>query len=293
MLQKAEGKPQDAPPMIRSSRRKQTKYAQDSVMQLSVDGTLQHGGLSWSKPHEMSGQTFSVQEQWNMFKKTRAETQKLGTALEKRYNPGAILNNPPMPEDVTLEMLMAAQTHMGHNTSKWNPANARYIYGVREGTHIISLETTAAHLRRAARVVEEVAYHGGIILFVGTRNGQMEIVSRSAQMAGAYQLFTKWAPGTITNRDVMLDGHTTKVIDENDRHLPNFERYDLKSRPLMPDLVVCLNPQENYTMLYECGLATIPTIGIIDTDTDPTWVTYGIPANDDRYVVCFVPPDLS
>lgn len=268
-------------PKIRSSRRKQSKWAQDSVFQLSVDGTIKHQGDAWTKPHELGGEMYSVHEQWDMFKRNNANTKKFGSDLKKRYDPGEMLRNPPLPEDITLEMLMAAQTHMGHNVKKWNPANAKYIYGQREGTHIIALETTAAHLRRAARVVEEVAYHGGIILFVGTRNGQMEIVSRTAQMAGAYQLFTKWAPGTITNRDVMLDGHTTKVVDEVDDQLPDFERYDLKSRPMTPDLVVCLNPQENYTMLYECGLATIPTIGIIDTDTDPTWVTYGIPANDD------------
>lgn len=177
---------------------------------------------------------------------------------------------------------MAAQAHMGHNTSLWNPANARYIYGVRQGIHIISLETTATHLRRAARVVEEVAYRGGLILFVGTRPGQRPIVVRAAELARACHLFTKWRPGTITNREQLLGGVPLTVVDELDRPLSGFEDHLHDRRPLAPDLVVCLNPKENMTLLYECSLAKVPTIGIIDTNTNPAWVTYQIPANDDR-----------
>jgi small subunit ribosomal protein S2 len=148
--------------------------------------------------------------------------------------------------------------------------------------HIISLETTAAHLRRAARVVEEVSYRGGLILFVGTRKMQMEIVARAAELSGACHLFTRWTPGSITNRDVLLKSRSTKMVNETDRKLDDFDKYTGTSRPLVPDLVVCLNPLENYTLLYECGLTNVPTIGIIDTDADPSWVTYTIPANDDR-----------
>ena len=153
---------------------------------------------------------------------------------------------------------------------------------MRQGIHVISLETTAAHLRRAARVVEEVAYRGGVTLFVGTRKGQMEIVTKAAEMAGACHLFTKWTPGAITNRDVILKTQGTKVVDHLDGELDGFDMYKGMARPLLPDLVVCLNPLENYTMLYECGLKNIPTIGVIDTNVDPSWVTYTIPANDDR-----------
>lgn len=171
---------------------------------------------------------------------------------------------------------------MGHNKASWNPANGRYIFGERDGIHIISLETTQTHLRRAARVVEEVAYHGGLILLAGTRPGQMPIVVRMAELAGACHLFQKWTPGTITNRDTLLAGGVLQIVDEKDRPLPGFEKHLMERRPVIPDLVICLNPLENYTLLKECGMANIPTIGIIDTDADPTWVTYQIPANDDR-----------
>lgn len=177
---------------------------------------------------------------------------------------------------------MASQAHMGHSTALWNPSNSRYIYGVREGVHIIALEQTAAELRRASRVVEEVAYYGGIILFVGTRPGQMPIVVRAAELAGGFHLFSKWTPGTITNRDQILGPMELRIVDEMDRPVEGFDRHLLDRRPVVPDLVICLNPLENHPMLRECSQENVPTIGVVDTNCDPALVTYTIPANDDR-----------
>jgi len=73
-----------------------------------------------------------------------------------------------------------------------------------------------------------------------------------------------------------------KVLDEMDREVGGFEEQLSGQGVLKPDLVVCMNPLENYVLLHECGLNNIPTIGVIDTDANPTWVTYPIPANDDR-----------
>ncbi|KAM0510945.1 hypothetical protein ACHAPE_010376 [Trichoderma viride] len=269
-----------APKMVSSSKKKQ-KIVEEVIMTLGANSSQQHHGTAWTKSHQRGKQNLTPSQQYAEFQRIQKNTRSLGSKLEKRYIPTEIISNPPRPEDVTLELLMASQTHMGHNTSLWNPANSRYIYGVRQGVHVISLETTAAHLRRAARVVEEVAYRGGIILFVGTRKGQMEIVTRASELAGAYHLFTKWTPGAITNRDVILKTQGMKVVDHMDTELDGFDMFKGTARPLLPDLVVCLNPLENYTLLYECGLKNIPTIGVIDTNTDPSWVTYTIPANDD------------
>ncbi|KAI1174762.1 37S ribosomal protein MRP4 [Nemania sp. FL0916] len=211
----------------------------------------------------------------------RAQIGKLGTDVSTPYRPGDVFTNPPGPGDVTLELLMASQAHMGHHTSLWNPANARYIYGIRQGIHIISLEQTAAHLRRAARVVEEVAYRGGLILFVGTRPGQSQLVSSAARLARGCHLFSKWVPGSITNSDVILRGLPLTMLDENDEPVAGYDRHLQECRPLVPDLVVCFNPRENYTLLHECSQVNVPTIGVVDTNTEPTWVSYVIPANDD------------
>lgn len=179
----------------------------------------------------------------------------------------------------------------------WNPANQRYILGVRQGIHILCLETIAAHLRRAAKIVEGVSEKGGLILFVGTRPGQERAVVKAAKLAGGCHLFERWTPGAITNASQILGHGKVVEMDMRDRvkfKSPHVEAADTQkstdseppkpedvNKPVKPDLVVCLNPLENYILLHECGLYGIPTIGIIDTDADPTWVTYPIPANDD------------
>ncbi len=209
-------------------------------------------------------------------------TKHLGTTIDpNRYQPHKLLTQPPFPSDITLELLLASQAHLGHKTSHWNPMNSRYIFGIRQGIHIISLDQTAAHLRRACRVVSGVAERGGLILFVGTRPGQDRCVVKAAQMAGACHLFERWTPGSITNGHQILGQCKMKVVDELDREIKGFDEELRERQVLKPDLVVCLNPLENWIMLHECGLNTIPTIGIIDTDANPTWVTYPIPANDD------------
>ena len=154
---------------------------------------------------------------------------------------------------------------------------------MRQGVHIFSLEAIAAHLRRAAKVVEGVAYHGGIILFVGTRPGQAAAVVKAAQLAKACHIFDSWTPGSITNSEQILARCGIKAVDKDDKVIEEAEEKLKEWRALKPDLVVVMNPIENYTLLHECGLNNIPTIGVIDTNADPTWVTYPIPANDDRY----------
>ncbi|KAF1982039.1 putative 40S ribosomal protein S2, partial [Aulographum hederae CBS 113979] len=205
----------------------------------------------------------------------------LGATVAPHYKPHLLVNNPHSPADITLELLLASQAHLGHATSLWHPANSQYIFGIRDGIHIISLEVTAAHLRRAAKVVSSVTEHGGLVLFVGTRNGQHRCVVKAAELSGGYHVFERWIPGTLTNGPQILARCRSKVVDERDREIPGFEEQLHNRPPIRPDLVVCLNPMENNVLLQECAAHNIPTIGIIDTNANPTWVTYPIPANDD------------
>ncbi|KAF2870995.1 ribosomal protein S2, flavodoxin-like domain-containing protein [Massariosphaeria phaeospora] len=223
----------------------------------------------------------SVAEQYHLYKQQQQQLGHLGTEISQHYQPHTLLNNPPSAADVTLELLLASEAHQGHATSLWNPANARYIHGIRQGVHIISLEVTAAHLRRAAKVVQEVSKQGGMVLFVGTRDGQDRAVVRAAELARGYHLFERWIPGSITNGQQILGKCRMKVVNEKDEEIVGFEEQLDERSVLRPDLVVCLNPPENYVLLHECALNNIPTIGVIDTNADPTWVTYPIPANDD------------
>ncbi|KAL8725392.1 MAG: hypothetical protein Q9181_006434 [Wetmoreana brouardii] len=222
-----------------------------------------------------------VAETYHALQRQQSLTSHLGTSLTPNYEPHTLLTNPPSPSDITLPLLLASQSHLGHSTSLWNPMNSRYIFGIRSGIHVISLDITAAHLRRACRVVSGVAERGGLILFVGTRPNQSRCVVNAAKLAGGCHLFERWTPGSITNGHQILGRCKMLVVDEFDRPIPGYEN-ELFERPVLkPDLVVCLNPLENWVMLHECGLHGIPTVGIIDTDANPTWVTYPIPANDD------------
>ncbi|KAI1916762.1 hypothetical protein LOZ12_002079 [Ophidiomyces ophidiicola] len=220
-------------------------------------------------------------EQFENAMTRRNQFNKFGSKILGKYLPDDLLNNPPRPSEITLEILLASQTHLGHATALWNPRNSSYIFGIREGIHIISLEVTAAYLRRAAKIVEEVSRRGGLVLFVGTRENQSRAVVRAAELAKGYHVFTRWVPGSITNGEQLLKGCALKVVDEFDNQLPQYDE-NLKNKPVLrPDLVVCLNPMENVVLLRECRAYNIPTIGVIDTDADVTRVTYPIPANDD------------
>lgn len=130
-------------------------------------------------------------------------------------------------------------------------------------------------------MVTGVAERGGLILFAGTRPGHQRLVTQAASLAGGYHVFERWVSGAITNRNQILGSCRLKVVDHLDRNIPGQEDLIRKEPALKPDLVICLNPLENWVLLHECALEGIPTIGVIDTDANPTWVTYPIPANDD------------
>ncbi|KAK5105498.1 hypothetical protein LTS08_001775 [Lithohypha guttulata] len=206
-----------------------------------------------------------------------------GTEMLDVYHPSTIIEDPPMPSTVTLEMLLANQCHLGHATQLWHPGNSSYIFGIRNGIHIISLEITLSYLRRAARVVQEVARRGGIILFVGTKKNTKDVVVTSALRAEAYHIFSRWIPGSLTNGQQILDRANIKVVNGQDEELSQYaEALENENRSVLrPDLVIVLNPVENEVCLHECGIYNIPTIGIVDTNVNPAWVTYPIPGNDD------------
>jgi small subunit ribosomal protein S2 len=228
--------------------------------------------------------TYSNKHDFDVKQHRLKELSMIGSSMIYAYEPQVAFKRPPTAAKLTLPMLMAAQTHLGHATSLWNPRNSSYIFGIRDGIHIISLDATYAYLRRAAKVVQEVARKGGMILFVGTRDNQEEIVVRAAQRAGGYHIFDRWVPGSLTNGQQILGHCRLKVVDVKDKELPQYTSLlsgDSGYPVLRPDLVVCLNPLENEVCLHECGLHTVPTIGVIDTDADASWVTYPIPANDD------------
>ncbi|KAG5513591.1 hypothetical protein PMAC_001023 [Pneumocystis sp. 'macacae'] len=206
----------------------------------------------------------------------------IGSIVLDKYQPHKNIHKPLSQKHLTLSLLLSSQAHMGHSTSLWNITTQPYIYGIRQGIHIINLDITISHLRRACTVVSNIVAKNGIILFVGTRKGQKNCIIQAAKRTNGFHIFDRWIPGAITNGlQVLKHGKIKKsTITINEKKIPqkNNTKYLFS---LLPDLVICLNPIENKILLQECAKTHIPTIGIIDTDADPTCVTYPIPCNDD------------
>nr|CAG8540522.1 1181_t:CDS:2 [Entrophospora candida] len=174
------------------------------------------------------------------------------------------------PYELTLSTLMSANLHLGHSSTLWNPINSSFIYGIRHGINIINLDYTLIYLRRACKIVKEVSYRGGIIIFMGTRGDEFSKATiKAARFCQQYQISKRWIPGTLTNTQQILG----KLIHKK----PG----DFISKVFKPDLIILLNPLENSIALEETKVCNIPTIGIVDTDFDPRKVTWPIPANDD------------
>ncbi|KAF5092201.1 hypothetical protein D0Z03_002985 [Geotrichum reessii] len=205
----------------------------------------------------------------------------LGSAISNVYRPHEDVLKPKTVEQTTLETLLAAGLHLGHSTSLFRPSTQPYIYGERDGIHIINLDQTIVHLRRAAKVAEKIAEEGGLILFVGTRPGQQRSLELAAKRSGGYYVHRRWIPGTLTNSREISNLWEKREVDMGDRPTERLLSPRLKRSLIKPDLVVLLNPVENRNAIYECIQSNVPTVGIVDTDSEPSLLTYPIPGNDD------------
>ncbi|KAK9373811.1 mitochondrial 37S ribosomal protein uS2m [Lipomyces chichibuensis] len=232
------------------------------------------GNTVFSAPNEPFTETELYYRQLNNAKLNGS----LGAQPSPAYSPRKSLKNPPAPNETTVSMLVAAGAHLGHNTQRLRQSNLPFIYGKRDGIHIIDLDKTIAYLRRACKVVTAVAERGGLILVVGTRPGQEDVVALTAKRMRGYHIIKNWVPGLLTNATQVLGVRDKKVVDMADREI-----FGIKPAPgnVIPDLVIVLNPIENRVALLECKAKMVPTIGIVDTDMEHTLLTYPIPANDD------------
>jgi ribosomal protein S2 len=149
-----------------------------------------------------------------------------------RYSPNRDLKNPVKPRDVTVEQLLAAGSHIGHNKSACHPAMKPFISGLLDTTHIINLDYTLAHLRRACTIVREVSFRHGVILIIGTRKGHKTILTSATDRMGAYILSTKWIPGILTNGEKVLHrGYVKEEPTAIRKYVTGMTREELNSLP--------------------------------------------------------------
>jgi small subunit ribosomal protein S2 len=167
----------------------------------------------------------------------------------------------------SLQALMDAGLHYGNSTEVWHRNALPFIYGRREGIHIINLEHTLIYLKRAANVVREVSKNGGNILFVGSRSYMKQILADAAVRSNNFYVTCKWTKGTLSDYQNVLK-HSLR---------------EGNTRFIHPDLIIVLDMNNSQECLHEATLKKVPTIGLIDTDCDAAQVTYAIPGNDDSY----------
>ncbi len=202
---------------------------------------------------------------------------------------------------ISMKQLLEAGVHFGHQTRRWNPKMAEYIYTERNGIHIIDLQKSVGKVDEAYNAVSDITAEGGIILFVGTKKQAQDAVKTEAQRCGMYYVNERWLGGMLTNfktiqsRINRLKEIETMAEDGTFEVLPKKEVIELKKEwdkleknlggikdmGRLPDVIFVVDPKKERICVQEAHALGIPLIGIADTNCDPEELDYVIPGNDD------------
>ncbi len=200
----------------------------------------------------------------------------------------------------SMRQLLEAGVHFGHTTRRWNPRMSPYIFGVRNGVHIIDLEQTVPLLHQALNLVREVVAGGGRVLFVGTKRQASEKIAESAKKCGQYYVNHRWLGGMLTNwktisnsikrlRDVderlaeENTGLTKKEILNLTRERDKLERAlgGIKEMGGLPNVLVVIDTNKEHIAVAEARKLGIPVVAVLDSNSDPMGIDHPIPGNDD------------
>ena len=202
---------------------------------------------------------------------------------------------------VSMKQLLEAGVHFGHQTRRWNPKMAEYIYCERNGIYIIDLQKTVKKLEEAYNFVRELSENNGTVLFVGTKKQAADAVKEEASKVGMYYVNARWLGGMLTNFKTMRtrvdrlaqlkqmqDDGTFDMLPKKEvmKHLGEMEKLEkylggVKEMKKLPDAIFVVDPRKEHNAIAEAHKLHIPIIAIVDTNCDPDEVDYVIPANDD------------
>ena len=202
---------------------------------------------------------------------------------------------------VSMKQLLEAGVHFGHQTRRWNPKMAPYIYTERNGIYIIDLQKTVKKLEEAYSFVRQLAENGESILFVGTKKQAQDAIKEESERVGMYYVNARWLGGMLTNfktmrtrvdrlaqlkkmqEDGTFDMLPKKEVMKHLGEMEKLERYlgGVKDMNKLPGALFVVDPRKEHNAIAEARKLHIPIVAIVDTNCDPDEVDYVIPANDD------------
>ncbi|MBN9063580.1 MAG: 30S ribosomal protein S2 [Rhizobiales bacterium 65-9] len=206
-----------------------------------------------------------------------------------------------LPE-FSMRSLLEAGAHFGHQSHRWNPKMAQYIFGTRNNIHIIDLAQTVPMLHRALQQVSDTVAKGGRVLFVGTKRGASEAIAEAAKKSAQYFVNARWLGGTLTNwktvsasiarlrkvDELLAGGAGAAGLTKKERLMLSREKAKLeralggiKEMGGVPELLFVIDTNKEQLAIKEARRLNIPVVAIVDTNCDPDGITFPVPANDD------------
>jgi small subunit ribosomal protein S2 len=199
-----------------------------------------------------------------------------------------------------MKELLEAGVHFGHQTRRWNPKMKPYIFGKRNGIHIVDLQKTLHHFDDAAEFVRDLAANGRNVLFVGTKRQAQDAIREEAERCGMFFMNHRWLGGTMTNFKTIRKSITKfkeieKTLGNEESHLTKKERIRLerqrrkmdrafggiKDMEDLPDALFVIDTVHEHIAIKEANRLGIPVVAVVDTNSDPEEVDFPIPGNDD------------
>jgi small subunit ribosomal protein S2 len=204
--------------------------------------------------------------------------------------------------EISMKQLLEAGVHFGHQTSRWNPKMKPYIFGARNGIHIIDLQQTVTMFKEVDAVVRKIAASGGHVLFVGTKKQAQEAIKEEAERCGMFHVHNRWLGGTLTNFSTIrqsidrlrkleemendpkiVEALTKKEMLGLKREKEKLEQSlgGIKGMKKLPDAVFVVDPKQEEIAVKEARKLGVAVIAVIDTNCDPDMVDHKVPGNDD------------
>ena len=202
---------------------------------------------------------------------------------------------------ISMKQLLEAGVHFGHQTRRWNPKMAEYIYTERNGIHIIDLQKSVGKVDEAYKAISDIAAEGGTILFVGTKKQAQDAIATEAERCGMFYVNERWLGGMLTNfktiqsriarlveietmeQDGTFDVLPKKEVAQLKKEMDKLQKNlgGIKNMKKLPDAIFVVDPKKERICIQEAHILGIPLFGIVDTNCDPEELDYVIPGNDD------------